>query len=269
MAWELPSHIEWDQSTTPNNESIGWEETDYTTMQGVISQVHRQESLDWEDGVSDEEFNAVFDGDDTLEWGARTDELNESMEQANIQLINSVMEQLWFSYTRTEPRAWLMYSDGTTTISLFWWIRGVPTDTQVSVSDVVARILDTNGLNHPDAREYISQTLQWITLPREVFDGWNVNSIEDLPNMVPYLQAYESISYREYTDMKDTIIRIVHDELWVMLDSDFSLSWNLSTGRVTSLRIEWRWIDRRDPQHGLSDVIVKFSWVPEVSMVQE
>ncbi len=269
MAWELPSHIEWDQSTGTNNESVGWEETDYTIMQDVVSETRKQEALDWEVGVSDEELDAAFDGDDTLEWGSWTDELNESMEQANIQLINSVMEQLWFSYTRTDTRAWLMYSDGSTSISLFWWIWGVPTDTEVSVSDVVSRILDTNGFNHPDAREYISQTLQWISLPREVFRSRDIDSVADLPDMVPYLQAFESISYREYMDMKNTIIGIVDDELWILLDEDFSLTGNLSLGRVASLRIDWKWIDRSDPQHGLSDIIVRFSRVSEVTTVEK
>ena len=203
-----------------------------------------------------------------LNWGY--EDGPEAVELANISLIDDIMGQLWLEYSYTE-RWWRVYrwNDSSISVILYWGISGIPNDKTITVEEIISRILDNQWLNSEQSRIFISETIDGISIPEKVFQGYDYTSVNDLSDIGPYLEAYESISLNEYKELKDTIVSIIYSETWVLISNDFSITNNIvrSWDNLT-LNIDGKYLNRGDDQFWIiKNITVRFNGIPDISIM--
>ncbi len=170
----------------------------------------------------------------------------ELIKERNIQKIDSVLNKLWYERTTIDARSWLKYSavnDAENTLSLYWGIRWVPKNWEISQEQIIGELFDSN----PDIRNSATKeinNLLWTKIPEKRFDEFGINSLSDY---IPYILNIHALPYYEYKDVQTAITQFIYDRTQgnISID-DFSFTNNtLQSSQWFILMINGSDIDQR------------------------
>lgn len=200
-----------------------------------------------------------------------TAETPEIIRENNTAKIDEVLTKLWFKINIVDWRSWRIYNsnDWKQSITLFWWFWWVPSNYKLSTWDIIAKIFDWNnhGIRTKEMTEIINKSL-WINIPVSQLEYFGRENKNDLKSYLPYIKSYEYLPYEESKLIKHDILRYwIKEQTWISVDDRVSFKWNIvNTWAWTILTIDWKWVNRNDPNFWeIKTINVNFTtWKVEV-----